>query len=110
MVLLIIGITLYMYGYLRREAQPPRVGVIFLSLFVILWGVFTYFVAASALTAWDFVGFWIWEIKGILGIGTGPLLFITSLLKRHAQQTQNWILTSLGTHVWFSFLRNFASR
>jgi hypothetical protein len=95
--LLIIGITLYVYGYQRREAQPSRAEVIFLSLLVILWGMLTCFVAtvllrhaidqsmtpgASALPIWNYVGFSVWEVKGIFGLGTGALLIRTSLLKR----------------------------
>jgi hypothetical protein len=97
MALLIIGITLYVNGYQRREAQPSRAEVIFLSLLAILWGMFTCLVATallryaidqsimpgvSALTIWDYIGFWMWEVKGIFGIGTGVLLIRTSLLKR----------------------------
>jgi hypothetical protein len=97
MALLIIGITMYVYGYRRREAQPSRAEVISLSLLVILWGAFTCFVAtallrhaidqsmmpgASALTIWDYVAFGMWEVKGTFGIGTGVLLIATSLLKR----------------------------
>jgi len=103
-VLLTIGIALYVYGYLRREAQPSRAEVIFLSLFVILWGVFTYLVATwlltdavnrsmnpgmRALTIWDHARFWTWEMKGLFGIGTGLLLIITLPLKRNAQQTES---------------------
>jgi hypothetical protein len=97
MALLIIGITLYVYGYRRREAEPSTAEVIFLSLLVILWGGFTCFVATvllryaidqsmtpvgSALTIWNYVGFGMWEVKGTFGIGTGVLLIRTSLLKR----------------------------
>jgi hypothetical protein len=56
--------------------------------------VFTYLIATTFLseeisrniasTIWDYVSYWIWEIKGIFGIGTGLLLLITSLLRRHA--------------------------
>jgi len=103
-VLLIIGIALYMYGYVRREAQPSRRIVIFLFFGLLVWGVFTYIVAMlflgmavdrsmnpemRALTNCDYISYWVWEIKGIFGIGTGVLLATTSLLKRHAQQTQN---------------------
>jgi succinate-acetate transporter protein len=104
MVLLIIGIALYTYGYMRREATGVRVRVILIGFFLILWGVFTYLIATgflsgaisrsmnpemSALTIWDYISYWTWEIKGIFGIGTGVLLITTSLLKRHAQQTQH---------------------
>ena len=97
MALLIIGITLYVYGYQKREAQPSRAEVISLSLLVILWGAFTCFVATallryaidqsmtpvgSALTIWSYLVFGMWEFKGTFGIGTGVLLIRTSLLKR----------------------------
>jgi hypothetical protein len=97
MALLIIGITLYVYGYQRREAEPSRSEVISLSLLVILWGTFTCLVAtwllryaidqsmmpgASALTIWNYAAFGLWEVKGIFGIGTGLMLIRTSLLKR----------------------------
>ena len=97
MALLIIGITMYVYGDQRREAQLSRAEVISLSLLVILWGALTCFVAtvllrraidqsmmpgARALTIWDYVGFGMWEVKGTVGIGTGVLLIGTSLLKR----------------------------
>ncbi|HML03131.1 MAG TPA: hypothetical protein VK487_07130 [Candidatus Bathyarchaeia archaeon] len=97
MALLIIGIALNMRRYLRRELQPSRGEVIPISLFAILWGAFTYFAATiypsflslQPLPFWVYTEFWIWQIKGIFGMGTGVLLATTSLLKRHAQQTQN---------------------
>jgi len=100
MVLLTIGIAMFMYGYVKQEAQPSRVRVIFLSFGLLVWGVFTYFVAMlllnqavdrsmnpemRALTNWDYISYWMWQIKGIFGTGTGVLLIITSLLKRHTQ-------------------------
>ncbi|HML03693.1 MAG TPA: hypothetical protein VK487_10055 [Candidatus Bathyarchaeia archaeon] len=99
MALLIIGITMYVYGHQRREAQPSRAEVISLSLLVILWGAFTCLVAtallrhaidqsimpgARALTIWDFVAFGMWDAKGTFGIGTGVLLIRTSPLKTRA--------------------------
>jgi hypothetical protein len=94
--LLIIGIALYMYGYLKREATGTRARVILIGFILILWGVFTYLVATGflsdaisrsmypemrALTIWDYVSYWMWEMKGIFGIGTGLLLITTSILK-----------------------------
>jgi len=87
-----------MHGYLEQETQPSRAGIVFLSLIVILWGTFTYFAAkfilaimidvviehpgTQPLAFWDYAEFWMWEIKGIFGMGTGALLITTSLLKR----------------------------
>ncbi len=95
--LLIIGITLYMYGYLKREATDAEAKMILLfSFFLILWGVLTYLFASGfysnlidwstnpgvrALTIWDYMEYWTWELKGILWIGTGLLLIVTSSVK-----------------------------
>jgi hypothetical protein len=97
--LLIIGIALYIYGYLRREATDAEAKMILLlSLFLIPWAVFTYLLASGfysdlirwsmnpgvrALTVWDYMEYWTWELKAILWIGTGLLLIVTSLAKMH---------------------------
>ncbi|HVP92563.1 MAG TPA: hypothetical protein VMS94_02340 [Acidobacteriota bacterium] len=99
-ILAIIGVALYMYGYLRREATYETISeVITLSIVLITWGVFTYFIGplilgiytfpdtlweTRALTTWDYISYWMWELKAILGIGIGLLLIPTLLLKRHA--------------------------
>jgi hypothetical protein len=99
-ILAIVGVALYMYGYLRREATYETVSeVITLSIVLITWGVFTYFIGplilgiytlpntpfeTRALTTWDYISYWTWELKGILGIGIGLLLIPTLLLKRTA--------------------------
>lgn len=103
-VLLIIGIALYIYGYLRREATDAEAKVILLfSFFLIPWGVFTYLSASGlyisdivwsmnpgvrALTIWDYMEYWTWELKGILWIATGLLLIVTSPVKMHADALQ----------------------
>jgi hypothetical protein len=100
LILSIIGVALYMYGYLRREATGETVSeMITLSIVLITWGVFTYFIGLlilgiyilpntplemRALTTWDYISYWMWELKGILGIGIGLLLIPSLLLKRHA--------------------------
>jgi len=100
-ILLIIGIALYMYGYLRRQATDVEAKVILLfSFFLVLWGVFTYLFASGfyrnlidwsmnpgvrALTIWDYMEYWTWELKAILWIGTGLLLAVTSLVKIRAR-------------------------
>jgi hypothetical protein len=97
--LLIIGIALYIYGYLKREATDAEAKVILLfSFFLIPWGVFTYLFALGfysdlvdwsmnpgvrALTIWDYMEYWAWELKGILWIGIGLLLMLTSFVKMH---------------------------
>jgi hypothetical protein len=102
--LLIIGIALYMYGYLRREARDAEAKVtLLISFFLILWGVFTYLIASGfyndlivrsmnpgtrALTIWDYMEYWTWELKGILGTGTGLLLAVTSLTKMYAARAR----------------------
>jgi hypothetical protein len=96
-VLLIIGIAFYIHGYVRRETTDAEAKVILLfSFFLIPWGVFTYYFVSglysaavfrimnpgmSALTIWDYMEYWTWELKAILWIGTGLLLIVTSLLK-----------------------------
>ncbi len=103
--LLIIGIALYMYGYLRREATDAEAKVtLLIGFFLILWGVFTYLIASGfyndaivgsmnpgvrALTMWDYMEYWTWELKGILGIGTGLLLAVTSLTKMYAARARD---------------------
>lgn len=100
-ILLIIGIALYMYGYLRRETVGPEAKVILLfSVFLVLWGVLTYLFASGfykdlidwsmnpgmrALTIWDYMEYWTWELKAILWIGSGLLLAATSLVKMHSR-------------------------
>lgn len=100
-VLLIIGIALYICGYLRREATDAEAKVILLfSLFFVVWGVLVYFVASGlysdlidwsmnpgmrALTVWDYLEYWTWELKAISWIGSGLLLAVTSLMKMHAR-------------------------
>jgi hypothetical protein len=100
-VLLIIGIGLYTYGYLRREATDAETKVILmLSFFLILWAVFTYLLASGlysdeirwsmnpgvrALTIWDYMEYWTWGLKAISWIGSGLLLAVTSLVKMHAR-------------------------
>jgi hypothetical protein len=105
-ILAIIGIALYLYGYLRREAiGETRSEVITLSFFLIAWGVLTCVIAPTVLnfisffqstdveirapTMWNHIAYWTWELKGIFGIGIGLLPIITLLLKRPTQQTQN---------------------
>ena len=101
MVLWIIGIALYIYGYVRREATDTEAKVILLfSFFLVPWGVLTYLWASglysatvfrtmnpgmTALTGWDYMEFWTWELKAILWIGSGLLLAVTSLMKMHAR-------------------------
>lgn len=103
--LLAIGIVLYLYGYLKRQATNDEAeNIMFFSLFLIIWGVLTYFWAAiiltdtidrsmnpgmSALTIWDYMEFWVWELKGILGVATGFMLIVTSLLQTRARRNQN---------------------
>lgn len=42
--LLAIGIVLYLYGYLKRQATNDEAeNIMFFSLFLIIWGVLTYF-------------------------------------------------------------------
>ena len=100
-ILLIIGIALYMYGYLRREAVGREAKVILLfSVFLVLWGVLTYLFASGfykdlidwsmnpgmrALTIWDYMEYWTWELKAISWTGSGLLLAVTSLMKMHAR-------------------------
>jgi hypothetical protein len=98
MILWITGIALYMYGYVRREATDTERKVILLfSFLLIAWAVLTYLVASGfyldlidwsknpgvrTLTIWDHMEYWTWELKGILWIGTGLLLIVTSVMKR----------------------------
>jgi hypothetical protein len=100
MVLWIIGISLYTYGYVRGEATGAEARMILLfGFFFIPWGLFTYLFASglriatifrsmnpgmSGLTIWDYLEFWVWELKGILWIGTGLLLIVTSLVEVQA--------------------------
>jgi membrane protein implicated in regulation of membrane protease activity len=52
-ILAIIGIALYMYGYLRREATDETISeVITLSIFLVVWGVFTYFIGQRILSTY----------------------------------------------------------
>ena len=92
-----IGTALYVCGYLRRQAtDETRSDVITLSIFLILWGVFTHFVAMfslsetifsatvkemRALTLWDYIPYWTWELKGIIGICIGLLVIMTLLIE-----------------------------
>jgi hypothetical protein len=96
MILCIIAAAMYMYGYMRGGATDTERKVILLfSFFLVLWGVLTYLFASGfyrdlidwsmnpgvrALTVWDHLEYWTWELKGILWIGTGLLLIVTSLL------------------------------
>jgi hypothetical protein len=98
MILWLTGIALYMYGYVRREVTDTERKVILLfSLFLIAWAVLTYLVASAlyldlidwsknpgvrALTIWDNMEYWTWELKAILWIGSGLLLIVTSVMKR----------------------------
>jgi hypothetical protein len=98
--LCITGIALYIYGYERREARVTEAKLILLlSLFLIPWGVLTYLFASGllnaeivrsmnpgmgALTVWDYMEIWTWELKAVLWIGTGLLLAVTSLMKMHS--------------------------
>lgn len=97
MVLLIIGIVLYVHGYMKREATDSEVRVILpFSVFLVMWGVIVCLFASGfyrdlidwsmnpgvrALTIWDYAEYWMWGLKAILWIGTGLLLIGTSLLK-----------------------------
>jgi hypothetical protein len=97
MVLWIIAIALYMHGYLRQGVTDAQAKVILLFSFILIpWAVFTYFIASGfildmidrsmhpgmmALTIWDYIPYWTWELKAIVWIGTGLLLIVTSLLK-----------------------------
>jgi len=103
-VILIIGIALYAYGYLRREATDTEAILILpIGCLLILWGVLTYFLASGlysnvitwsmypgvrALTIWDHLEYWTWELKAILGVGTGLLLAATSLMEMHAARAR----------------------
>jgi succinate-acetate transporter protein len=93
-----IGTALYMCGYLMQKAtDETRSDVITLGIFLILWGVFTHFVAVfslsqtifsatvvevRALTLWDYISYWTWELKGIIGICIGLLVIITLLIEK----------------------------
>jgi hypothetical protein len=105
LVIWIIGMALYLYGYVRRETTVAEAKMILLfSILLILWAVFTYLFASGLYTAsvirsmapglaqltfWDYVGYWIWEFKVIVWIGSGLLLIATSLAKMRSipQQT-----------------------
>jgi hypothetical protein len=98
MILCIIATAMYMYGYMRGEAtDTERKGILLFSCLLILWAVVTYLVASGfyldlidwsknpgvrALTIWDYMEYWTWELKAILWICTGLLLIVTSLMKR----------------------------
>jgi hypothetical protein len=98
--LLVIGIALYAYGYLKREATRSEAKLLFTSsFFFILWGALTYFFASGLYTAtvdrglnpgmrlstiWDYMEFWTWQLKAILWIGSGFLFAATSLIKIRA--------------------------
>jgi hypothetical protein len=100
-VLCIIGMALYIYGYVRREATDAEAKVILLfSLLFIPWGVFTCLFASGmlsdaivrsmnpgmrALTIWDYMEIWTWELKTVSWLGTGLLLVVTSITKMHAR-------------------------
>jgi hypothetical protein len=103
-VLWIIGIALYIDGYVRKETTDAEAKVILLfSGLLIPWGVFTYLFVSGfysdlidwsmnpgvrALTVWDYMEYWTWELKAILWIGTGLLLIVTSLVKISAPRKE----------------------
>jgi cbb3-type cytochrome oxidase subunit 3 len=99
--LCIIGLSLYTYGYARREATDVEAKVILLFSFLLIpWALLTYLFASglfsatvvrimnpgmSALTVWDYLEYWTWELKAISWISSGLLLIVTSLVKMHAR-------------------------
>lgn len=102
--LLTTGIALYLYGYLKREATTVEATKsALLGFILILWGALTYLAAAIilsdqinrsmngavALTIWDYMEFWLWELKAIFWVGTGIMLIATSLLQIRARRNQN---------------------
>lgn len=118
LVLWTSGMSLYIYGYVRREATDAEAKVILLfSFFLIPWAVFTYLFASglfsatvfrimnpgmSALTVWDYLEYWTWEVKAISWIGSGLLLAVTSLMKMHARQFFKKSYVGLGLGVNFA--------
>jgi uncharacterized membrane protein len=102
MLLSIIGITLYIYGYIKRESTNTEAKLILLlSFFLLFWAVLTCLVASGlynddiqwsmnpgirALTIWDYMEYLTWELKAITWIGTGLLLAVTSFMKLLARQ------------------------
>jgi hypothetical protein len=104
LVIWIIGMALYLYGYVRREATDAEATVILLFSFLLIpWAVFTYLFASelynatviriinpgtgelnpgmSPLTMWDHLEYSTWELKAIVWIASGFVLIATSLLK-----------------------------
>jgi len=95
----IIGLTLYIHGYVRRETTVEEAKMILLlSVLLIPWAWLTYLFASgllsdalframqpemSPLTAWDYLEYWTWELKAIFWIGSGLLLTATSLVKMY---------------------------
>lgn len=104
-VLLTIGIALYLSGYFKREATKAEAKKsLLLGFILIMWGAFTFFAAAfiladlidrsmnpgvGALTTWDYLKYWVWELKAIFWVGTGFLLIITSLVQIRHQGTKH---------------------
>jgi hypothetical protein len=96
--LLTIGVALYLYGYLKREATNADEVTLILgfSFILIFWGGLNYLLASGiladqiwrstnpgvlALTIWDYLRYWVWELNAILWVGAGSMLIVTSLLK-----------------------------
>lgn len=93
---LAIGIAMYLYGYLKQGNKHRSKATLLFSFLLILWGALTYIIASGwysdeiswsmnpgvrALTIWDNMQYWTWELKAILWIGTGLLLIVTSALR-----------------------------
>jgi hypothetical protein len=102
LVIWIIGMTLYLYGYVRRETSVADAKMILLfSILLIPWALFTYLSVVGGynatvdrlmnpgmaqLTFWNYVGYWIWEFKAIVWLGSGLLLIATLLTKMRSSR------------------------
>jgi hypothetical protein len=104
MVLLIIGVALYVFGYLRQETTINEAKmIIFPSVGLIIWGALNYVVVTAfnslmivesmqrdlTLTFWGYMEYWVWELKAILWVATGVMLIVTSLVQIHLRRNQN---------------------
>jgi hypothetical protein len=99
---LIVGIVLYYLEYTKNQMKEVDDKITFvLSPLLILWGIIVTFIAygfyqdlmqwsrmreVRALTAWDYLEYGSWILKGILWMISGILLIITSIrneIKKH---------------------------
>ena len=102
-LILTVGISLYVYGYLKQQGTVNEEKVILiLGLLLASWGVFTYLIASAflsdmilwsmnpdvrSLTILDYLQYWAWEAKAIAWEGTAIMLIVTSItrIRSHAR-------------------------